>query len=132
MQTDIATRAMVVTLMAPGGGAKTTSEIHTLTGLPIRTIRKIYARAIRRGFEPNQRPIRLIDAWLEDAPRPLQRVKYTGDLIVSKEMIEFFGSGETAANITGERMDIGTIVKTQSTTKQDSTSTESDWEDEEE
>jgi hypothetical protein len=77
-------------------------------------------------------PIRLIDAWLEDAPRPLQRVEYTGDLIVSKEMVEFFCSGETAANITGERMDIGTIVKTQSTTKQDSTSTESDWEDEEE
>ncbi|KAF9779401.1 hypothetical protein IL306_001773 [Fusarium sp. DS 682] len=115
MPTDIATRAMVVTLMAPAGGAKTTIEIHALT-----------------GFEPNQRPLRLIDAWLEDAPRPLKRVKETGDLAVSKEMIAFFTSGETAVNIASERMDNGTIRKTQPTTRQDSTSTESDWEDEEE
>ena len=55
--TDIATRALVVTLKAPNGGAKTTAQIHLITGLPERTINQIYSRAIDRGFEPNESPL---------------------------------------------------------------------------
>ncbi|KAH6973228.1 hypothetical protein EDB80DRAFT_743244 [Ilyonectria destructans] len=53
MPPDIATRALVVTLKAPGGATKTSLEISALTGLAVRTINSIYARAIQRGFEPN-------------------------------------------------------------------------------
>jgi hypothetical protein len=42
--TDIATGALVVTLKASSGAAKTTAEIHALTGHAIRTINKICGR----------------------------------------------------------------------------------------
>jgi hypothetical protein len=62
MPTDIATRALVVTLKAPTGAAKTTAEIKEITGIPYRIINAIYACAIRQGFEPNERLLRLQDA----------------------------------------------------------------------
>ncbi|RKK06683.1 hypothetical protein BFJ69_g17145 [Fusarium oxysporum] len=87
MPTDIATRALVVTLKAPAGAAKTTAEIEEITGIPYRTINAIYARAIRQGFEPNERPLRLQDAWLQNAPRsgrPTKQTKETKELIFAK------------------------------------------------
>ncbi|KAM4057193.1 hypothetical protein HRG_014841 [Hirsutella rhossiliensis] len=68
MKTDIATRASIVALKAPCVG-KSSAEIASLTGLPIRTINNIYARAIERGFEPNKLPLTIRDEWLQDAPR---------------------------------------------------------------
>ncbi|KAK4106672.1 hypothetical protein N658DRAFT_394778, partial [Parathielavia hyrcaniae] len=50
--TDIATRALIVTLKSPFGG-KTSAEISEETGISVRQINRIYARAIERGFEPN-------------------------------------------------------------------------------
>jgi transposase len=105
MPTDIATRALVVTLKAPAGAAKTTVEIHQITGLSTRTINEIYARAIRRGFEPNERPFRLSDKYLEDAPRsgrPRKRTEETSDLVISKVSRDRFGREKTAADIAGE------------------------------
>ncbi|KAK2937718.1 hypothetical protein FoTM2_000936 [Fusarium oxysporum f. sp. vasinfectum] len=87
VKTDIATRALVVTLKAPHGGAKTTPQIHLLTGIPERTINKIYSRAIERGFEPNECPLKLIDAWLEDGSRSGRPSKQTDEnrsLIIAK------------------------------------------------
>ncbi|KAG7425069.1 hypothetical protein Forpi1262_v013935 [Fusarium oxysporum f. sp. raphani] len=87
MPTDIATRALVVTLKAPCGGAKTSREIETITGIPRRTVDSIYARAIRNGFEPNERPLRIINAWLEDRPRSGRPSKCTAEnqeLIIAK------------------------------------------------
>ncbi|KAH6873658.1 hypothetical protein B0T10DRAFT_499738 [Thelonectria olida] len=49
---DIATRALVITLKAPAGEGKTTTEVQAMTGIPIRTINSIYRRAIQRGFNP--------------------------------------------------------------------------------
>ena len=69
MPTDIATRALIVTLKAPTGAAKTSIEISSITGIPIRTIDSIYARAIKRGFEPNQHPLSLHNELLQ-APWP--------------------------------------------------------------
>ncbi|RKK06469.1 hypothetical protein BFJ65_g18666 [Fusarium oxysporum f. sp. cepae] len=103
--TDIATRALVVTLKAPNGGAKTTAQIHLITGLPERTINQIYSRAIDRGFEPNESPLRLINAWLEDAPRsgrPPKRTDENRDLIIAKVSTDRFGREKTLADISGE------------------------------
>jgi hypothetical protein len=89
MPTDIATRALVVTLKAPSGAGKTSIEIQAMTGIPRRTIDDIYCRAIKRGFEPNERPLRLKNAWLEDAPRPGRPSKQTQenkDLIFMKHL----------------------------------------------
>lgn len=63
---DIATRALVVAYKADG---KTNLEIMGLTGIEKRTINRIYARAIERGFDPSERPLVLLNKYLEDAPR---------------------------------------------------------------
>jgi transposase len=65
--TPLSTRALVVSLKSPFGG-KSTSEIAKETGLSTRTINSIYARAIQRGFEPNE-PLKIDDRYLVDAPR---------------------------------------------------------------
>ena len=88
--TDIATRALVVTLKSPIGG-KTTAEIAEKTGLKVRTINDIYARAIQRGFEPNHLPLVIRDEWLEDAPRsgrPLKQTEETATAIVKKVRLD--------------------------------------------
>ncbi|KAG7423456.1 hypothetical protein Forpi1262_v015371 [Fusarium oxysporum f. sp. raphani] len=105
MPTDIATRALVVTLKAPCGGAKTSLEIEAITGIPRRTIDSIYARAIKNGFEPNERPLRIINAWLEDRPRSGRPSKCTAEnqeLIIAKVSRDRFGREKTAADIAGD------------------------------
>jgi Transposase len=96
---------MVVTLKAPAGAAKTSLEIYGITGIPVRTVNSIYARAIERGFEPNERPLRLRNEWLEDAPRsgrPRKRTQETQDLIVAKVSRDRYGREKSAADIAGE------------------------------
>lgn len=103
--TDIAMRALVVTLKSPAGGGKTTAEIHGITGLPIRTINSIYAKAIKRGFEPNEVPLHLINEYLEDAPRSGRPTKQTAeakDLVIAQVSRDRFGREKTAADIAGE------------------------------
>jgi len=53
LNTDLATRALIVTLKA-GINRKlmTSNEIVCLIGVPKSTINQIYARAIERGFDP--------------------------------------------------------------------------------
>ncbi|KAI7762256.1 hypothetical protein LZL87_006651 [Fusarium oxysporum] len=105
VKTDIATRALVVTLKAPHGGAKTTPQIHLLTGIPERTINKIYSRAIERGFEPNECPLKLIDAWLEDGSRSGRPSKQTDEnrsLIIAKVSTDRFGREKTLTDISAE------------------------------
>ncbi|CAG7566038.1 unnamed protein product [Fusarium equiseti] len=102
---DIATRALVVTLKSPQGGGKTTTEIHRITGLSERTINSIYAKAIRRGFEPNESPLRIADEFLQDAARPGRPPKRTTenqDLVITKVSKYRFGREKTAADIAGE------------------------------
>ena len=66
--TDIATRALIVTLKSPLRG-KLTSEITEKIGILKRTINDIYARAIQRGFDPNILPLTIKDEYLQDTPR---------------------------------------------------------------
>jgi hypothetical protein len=65
--TDIATRALVVTLKSPIVG-QSTNAIAEKTGLSTRTINLIYARAVQRGFDPNILPLIIKNQFLEDAP----------------------------------------------------------------
>ena len=63
---DIATRALIVAYKADG---KSNNEITGLTGVGKSIIISIYARAIKRGFDPGERPTKLVNKYLEDAPR---------------------------------------------------------------
>lgn len=65
--TDIATRALIVTLDPPIG-EKTTSEVAEKTGFLTRQVNRIYARAIERGFDPSYMLLVIQDKWLQDAP----------------------------------------------------------------
>ncbi|KAI5456251.1 hypothetical protein BGZ63DRAFT_397092, partial [Mariannaea sp. PMI_226] len=76
--TDIATRAIVVFLKSPAGG-KTTPEIAEITGLSKRTINDIYARAIARGFKPDDLPVNIHDEHLRDAARSGRPSKQTNE-----------------------------------------------------
>ncbi|KAH6873850.1 hypothetical protein B0T10DRAFT_466114 [Thelonectria olida] len=76
--TDIATRALVVTLKSPFGG-KTTAEVAEITGLLPCAINRIYARAIERGFDPNHRPLIVRDEFLCDAQRSGRPKKQTDE-----------------------------------------------------
>jgi transposase len=101
--TDIATRALIVTLRSPFGG-KTSAQISEETGISIRQINRIYARAIERGFEPNYRPFILKDEWLEDAPRsgrPSKQTPEVIDKIVSQVRHDRYGREKTAADLAG-------------------------------
>ncbi|KAK2471173.1 hypothetical protein H9L39_17404 [Fusarium oxysporum f. sp. albedinis] len=102
--TDIATRAFVVSLKAPCSG-KTTNEVAEITGLSTRQVNRIYARAIERGFDPNIRPLILRDAYLEDPPRTGRPKKQTDEVqavIIGKVQRDRFGREKTAADIAGE------------------------------
>lgn len=101
--TDIATRALIVTLRSPFGG-KTSAQISEETGISIRQINRIYARAIERGFEPNHRPFILRDEWLEDAPRSGRPSKQTPEAIekiVNQVRHDRYGREKTAADLAG-------------------------------
>lgn len=67
-RTDIATRAYIV---APKASPlnKPSAEVEALTSVAARTVSSIYTRAIERGFDPNAVPIKMRDAYVEDAPR---------------------------------------------------------------
>lgn len=84
MPTDIATRAMIIGLKSSG---KTSTEVSELTKISVRTMNDIYARAIKRGFDPNLRPLEICDAYLADAPqsgRPKKQTTEARDKILSK------------------------------------------------
>ncbi|KOS23438.1 hypothetical protein ESCO_006689 [Escovopsis weberi] len=66
---SLSTRALVVALKAPLGGAQTSAQVSVATGIPVRTVNKIYMRARKRGFMPYARPLALADEFLADAPR---------------------------------------------------------------
>jgi len=102
--TDIATRALVVTLKSPHGGAKSTAEISRNTNLSPQLINQIYARAIKRGFEPNSLPLVIRDEWLQDAPRSGRPTKITPEVtqkLVAKVRLDRFGREMTCADLAG-------------------------------
>lgn len=65
---DVPTRALVVGLKSIG---KTYPEISELTGVATSTAKKIYLRAVDRGFDPAKRPLEISEAYLADSSRTL-------------------------------------------------------------
>jgi len=101
---SITTRALIVTLRSPVGG-KTSAQISEETGISVRQINRIYARAIERGFEPNCRPFLLKDEWLEDAPRsgrPSKQTPENIEKVATKVRTNRYGREKTAADLAGE------------------------------
>jgi hypothetical protein len=81
---DPYTRAIIVFLKSPHGG-KTTPEVAGQLELKARTINDIYSRAIKRGFDPNQKPFSLKPEHIEDAPRsgrPSKQTSQTSEAII--------------------------------------------------
>lgn len=102
MHTEISTRALIIGLKTTG---KTSVEVAELTNIPVRTINAIYARAIKRGFDPNRRPLELHDIYLTDAPRSGRPSKQTTDIqakILTKVRFDRYSREKTCANIAGE------------------------------
>ncbi|EKJ68815.1 hypothetical protein FPSE_11007 [Fusarium pseudograminearum CS3096] len=109
---DIATRAFIVTLKAPCSG-KSSAEVATLSGQSIRQVDRIYARAIKRGFDPHSLPVVLKNEHLEDAPRsgrPLKATEEAKKLAISKVQTDRFGREKTCADIAGDLSAIGLEV----------------------
>jgi hypothetical protein len=69
---NLATRALIIAYKA---NSKTNYEITGLTSVEKRTINLIYAQAIRRGFNPAVRPMRLENKHVKDAKRSSRPLK---------------------------------------------------------
>ncbi|KAJ5745721.1 hypothetical protein N7520_010903 [Penicillium odoratum] len=85
MPYDIATNASVLILRAVS--RQTFAEIAASPGISQSQVNQIYAKAIERGFQENQRPIRIKDAYVSDAPRseqPKKESTMNQDVIISK------------------------------------------------
>lgn len=98
---DIATRALIVAYKADG---KSNNEITGLTGVGKSTINSIYTRAIKRGFDPAERPIKLLNKYLEDAPRsgrPSQQ-QQAFEKVVDLVRRDRYGREKSCADIAGE------------------------------
>ncbi|KAG5913834.1 hypothetical protein E4U61_006468, partial [Claviceps capensis] len=71
---DNSTRTSVLTLKATGFSTK---EVASLTGVPTRTINYIFAKAVKRGFNPQDRPLNIKNHLVEDGPRSGRPKKQT-------------------------------------------------------
>jgi transposase len=94
------TRAIVVCLKATG---KSSKEVSAISGIPTRTVNSIYARAIERGFEPCERPMKLLDRHLEDAPRTGRPSKQdrVSQKVVDTVRTDRYGREKSCADIAG-------------------------------
>lgn len=101
--TDLSTRALIVTLKSPFGG-KSTSQISAITGISPRTIDAIYGRACQRGFEPNGPTIKLLPEYLEDAPRAGRPRKQEDiqEATIQKVRFDRYGREKSCADIAGD------------------------------
>jgi len=97
---DLATRALIITLKATG---KPNDEITGLTGISKRTINSIFARAIERGFDPCQRPLKLLNKYLEDSHRSGRPSKQdeVAQKVVNSVRTDRYGREKSCADVAG-------------------------------
>lgn len=110
MPTDISTRTLIIGLKSTG---KTLAKIAGLIDLSIRTINSIYGLAIKRGFEPNLRPLKIQDIHIADASRSSRPSKQTTEIrakILSKVRFDRYGREKTYTDITSELSNISAIT----------------------
>jgi hypothetical protein len=105
---DLAIRAQVVALRAVN---YPDSEIHQITGVSPRSIRNIYERAIKRGFDPSQRPQPVLSEYVADAPRSGRPGKQAAktDEVLSKVRCDRFGREKSCEYLAKE---LGNISST--------------------
>ena len=107
---DIATRAQVVVLKACGfKNHETTSK----TGVPDRTIRRIYATAIERGFNPDDNLSIVKNEHVAEAPRsgrPIKQTKENKQEIQSKIRRDRYRREKTCAQIAEEMKNISAMT----------------------
>ncbi|KYK57925.1 hypothetical protein DCS_04938 [Drechmeria coniospora] len=101
--TDIATRSLVIGFKCAG---KSSSETAATLGISVRQVNRIYARAIEHGFDPNQRPLKIRDDFLRDAPRSGRPTKQTAEAqekVLSKATLtQMRSGGEVCAIVAAE------------------------------
>jgi transposase len=107
---DGATRAQVVTLKAMG---VKNDQITAKTGVPDRTIRGIYERAIKRGFDPNSALPVVKDEHVVDAPRsgrPSKQTEENKQEVIKKVRRDRYGREKTCAQIASEMNNISEVT----------------------
>jgi transposase len=99
---EIATRASIIALKASG---MRTAEVYSLLNIPERTISSIYAKAIARGFDPAERPIAILDKYVEEAPRsgrPSKQTATAQEIVLAKVRTDRYGREKTCVDIAAE------------------------------
>jgi len=98
---NAATRAQVVTLKAWGG---TNQQISSKTGVPGRTIRDIYARALKRGFDPNVDLPIVQDHHVAEAPRSgrARKQEENKEEVIAKVRRDRYGREKSCVEIAAE------------------------------
>jgi transposase len=105
-QSTIARRATVVALKAYT--PKSSAEIAALTDLSVPSVNRIYAEAIKRGFDPHRTMVD--NQYVEDKPRsgrPTKQDPSTVDIILSKVRLDRYGREKTCADIAGDLSKLG-------------------------
>lgn len=108
-ETDIATRALVVTLMSPAVGLRSV-EVAAKTGLSKRLVNNIYAKAVKQGFDPNRNPISLHDEMLQNKPRsgrPSKQTPEAQEALISFVRRDRYGREKTCSDLAGALNDRG-------------------------
>jgi transposase len=110
--TDSYLRAIIVYLKSPFGG-KTTNEIAGQLEIPIRTINDIYARAIKRGFDPNYKPFTLKPEHVQDASRsgrPSKQTEENAQALLEKVRSNRYGRELPCTDLAGLLSQVGIEV----------------------
>ena len=100
---DISTRAMIVVMKSPLIG-RSTATISAATGVKPRTVDNIYARAIKRGFDPNRDPLVMKDSYVADGKstgRPSKQTAALKEEITAKVRENRYGRKLSCADIAG-------------------------------
>ncbi|KAL6852131.1 hypothetical protein J3F83DRAFT_564428 [Trichoderma novae-zelandiae] len=101
--TDIATRGAILALKAATDWSST--EISAILGPSVRQINRIYARAVKAGFDPSARPLQIKNAYVADLPktgRPKKRTEEVSQSITRKVQRDRYGREKSCAAIAGE------------------------------
>ncbi|OKP14389.1 hypothetical protein PENSUB_14168 [Penicillium subrubescens] len=100
-QSTIAKRATVVALKSYT--TKWCTEITILTELSVPSVNRIYAKAIKRGFDPHRTVVD--NEFVEDKPRsgkPTKQDPSTIDIILSKVRLDRYGREKTCADLASD------------------------------
>ena len=100
-QSTVARRATVVALKAYT--TKSSAEIAALTDLSVPSVNRIYAEAIKRGFDPIRTMVD--NQYVEDKPRsgrPTKQDPSTVEIILSKVRLDQYGREKTYADLASD------------------------------